>query len=1182
MKKLFIPGGLLAALLVFLVLAVAPTGTSSDQPTTEAEVITPSAWKAQLRAQRTDPKAPKSDGPDQIALYHQQIRTFLGDEKPRYEVGYQYDVLKEAKTLDFAKNSTWANRQLDWVERGPANVSGRTRGIVVDVRDASLNTWFAGSVGGGVWKTEDAGRTWRHVTEELPNLATVTVVQCESQPNIFYLGTGEGFFNTDAVAGAGIWKSTDGGETWEQLASTSGRDEFRSVNRLIVDPNNPDVVVAANNLGIYRTADGGATWTLVSAGGPNREQQIVADPTNFNLQYATSNSTGVYKSDDAGQTWRQTLNLSSFNGGNRIEMAVAPSAPNRMYAIVDNGGATTDVYLSNDFGETWAVVNEPNGGPNWLGGQGWYDNTVVVHPFDEDIFFAAGQTQMVRVTVAGAAGASPGRNTTVLGNTVHPDHHNLTIVTGVSGEGTFRIVNGNDGGVAWSDDGGTIWFEATQFASGYNTTQFYGADKRPGAPEFIGGMQDNGTWRSPGGINAAPGTSWLPQLGGDGFTVAWHGEDPNLIIGGTQFNGLNRSLDGGRSWNAAVNGLTDTGSAAAGGKFITNISKVQNDPDLLFVTGNSGIWRSDDFGANWRLAEMEDTGRWFTATNRIPVAISPVDPQIVWSGGAMGNGFNIFLSEDGGLSFAPTPNLAGVSSPVSGMAAHPTERETGFVLFASRAGNDLSIRTPKLLRTTDLGQTWEDLSGTFQGTSTLVSDNGFPNVATYDLLVMPFDTNVIWLGTEIGLFISEDAGQTWARAETGFPAASIWQLSIVDDHVVVATHGRGVWSVQLPELADYAYPEVVRAPRLDAASFSPSGSFNLQVSARSAYDSLAVAVDGVPQKASLEAVSAGQFLVTLPFEVSEPTDVVVSAAAFKDGRAFFSFDAPVTAFPPVEIQRSYTNNFDDGNNADFTGNGFAQGVRAVLGAFRNGVLTTTPSPYPSDTELIYQLRTPILIAQNPDDAVVIYEDIAMIQPGDFSDEDAFGSPSFRDYVVVEGSLDGATWIPLADGYDHRFDDGWRSAFNSGNVSESLLVSHELRLHDTFAPGEVMFLRFRLFADADGTGGPGWIIENLQIQPNAPVSNESADDLPSGFTLGQNYPNPFNPSTTVPFALQQASEVSVKVYDLQGRLVATVAEGHFPAGEHTVRFNANTLASGVYVYRLEAGSERLHRTFTLLK
>src|SRR5690606_33504366 len=197
------------------------------------------------------------------------------------------------------------------------------------------------------------------------------------------------------------------------------------------------------------------------------------------------------------------FNINAFNGGHRLEMAVAPSAPNRMYVVAENG-ANTDVYLSDDFGETWARVNEQGGwtGPNWLGGQGWYDNTLAVHPFDENIFFAAGQVQMVRVTVSGAAGSSPSRTSTVLTNTVHPDHHNLTIVTGINGPGTFRIVNGNDGGVAWSDDGGNVWFETVQFVSGYNTTQFYGADKRAGANEFVGGMQDNGTWRSPGGIDA--------------------------------------------------------------------------------------------------------------------------------------------------------------------------------------------------------------------------------------------------------------------------------------------------------------------------------------------------------------------------------------------------------------------------------------------------------------------------------------------------------------------------------------------------------------------------------------------------------------------------------------------------------------------------------------------------------
>ncbi|NBC18626.1 MAG: hypothetical protein GVY18_15085, partial [Bacteroidetes bacterium] len=630
---------------------------------------------------------PRADGPDQIAQYHQQIRTRLDAPALRYGANYRIRALQAARELGAQKTARWATRQLDWEERGPANVSGRTRGLIIDVRDPSGDTWYAGSVGGGVWKTTDAGRTWVNLTPDLPNLATVTVVQCEAQPEVFYVGTGEGFFNTDAVAGSGIWKSTDGGATWQQLEATVGDDAFRAVNRLVVDPEDPDLVVAGTNTGIYRTSDGGATWQMVNGGGGGRVQQIVADPNDFNILYATANRVGIYKSTDAGQTWTRVFNWgqqydSSTNGG-RMEMAVSPSSPNRLYVGVEVF-PDADLFLSDDKGGSWVEVEEQNGAaPNWLGGQGWYDHTIAVHPFDKNIVYVGG-IDVWQIDITGSV-ASPRRTTFRLTDaygatggavpTIHPDHHNLRILTGVDGPGTFRLLNANDGGVAHSDDEGQTWTETVEYAGGYNTTQFYGADKRPGADEYIGGMQDNGTWRSPSGAEAGPSTPWLRQLGGDGFMVAWHAENTQKIIGGSQFNGLQRTTNGGLSWENATVGLGDVGGDG-GGKFITTIAKSQSDPELLFTTGNTGVWRSDDFGASWRLAAMDETDAWFTSTGRIPAEISIADPQIVWAGAAMSNQYRLFVSEDGGLRFRPVERPDGLAAPITGLATHPTDPAT--------------------------------------------------------------------------------------------------------------------------------------------------------------------------------------------------------------------------------------------------------------------------------------------------------------------------------------------------------------------------------------------------------------------------------------------------------------------------------------------------------------------------
>ncbi|NBC18068.1 MAG: T9SS type A sorting domain-containing protein, partial [Bacteroidetes bacterium] len=543
------------------------------------------------------------------------------------------------------------------------------------------------------------------------------------------------------------------------------------------------------------------------------------------------------------------------------------------------------------------------------------------------------------------------------------------------------------------------------------------------------------------------------------------------------------------------------------------------------------------------------------------------------------NQYRLFVSEDGGLRFRPVERPDGLAAPITGLATHPTDPATAYALFSIPASGNPTIKSPKVLRTTDLGATWEDLTGTFTDGETL-SSTGFPDVAIYDLLVMPFDTDLLWVGTEIGLFVSEDGGQTWQRAETGLPAAAIWQLSIVDDQVVAATHGRGVWSVTLPELEDYAPPVVTRAPRLNAASSSAGGTVSLDVSLRSPYDSVGVAVDSTVVSTGSGATAVTDTTIAATLSVDEVREIEVAAVAYRDGRTFRSPSETLTVYPPVAVQPGYASDFDDLNGDDFIQDGF-EIRRGVIGAFLNGV-ATTESPYPNGGSLVFQLRVPILVAEAEADAVLTYRDIALVQPGDFTEDDVFGNPEFRDYVVVEGSTDGSTWTPLADGYDTRFTDDWRQAFNGQiDLSEDLFVEHTINLHDTFAPGDVVFVRFRLFADDEGNG-PGWIIDDLAVQPNAPVSSEAPGDVPQAFALGQNYPNPFNPSTTIPFTLQQAADVTVAIYDLRGRRVATLAEGAYPAGTHEVAFDASNLASGVYLYRLEAGAQRLHKTMTLVK
>ncbi|MBN2415403.1 T9SS type A sorting domain-containing protein [bacterium] len=1280
----------------------------------------------------------RPDQPEMYARLHREIRTAAHAGAPAYPSGYTLQELRKARTSPFLRKRM--DRNITWTERGPGNVSGRTRGLIVDPGDPGRNTWFAGSVSGGIWKTEDAGLSWEEKTPDLPNLATSTLAMSPADPDIIYAGTGEGFFNSDAVHGNGIFKSTDHGETWRQLAFTAGNGDFRHVNRIIVDPADPDMVLACTNeSGIQKSTDGGDTWVQVYDT-YSRVQQLIASPAGFDTMWAAVNSVGVLKSVDRGDTWNDVsvgLGLRE-----RLELAVSPSNPRCLYAAVENG-TDSDLYRSMDGGASWTMVVSSEGeNAGWLGQQGWYDNTIAVHPLDTavaylggiDIWkarlngkssFTAGITDVeengtgsflafvnfggawlyggmdlgvkglgssdvdssdytsVEVRFgpgtgqkahrfirgdgdypyqdyvdvpfevwdidsnrqlmvsfrdqqndgafqcAGWTGSEPPREYIIIHaiaytadapdsviirpggyeenrgpnykciyfiwpqlapgaswdpadlpesnirirweaitlleadfqrltrwyapvsspQYAHADHHNIQIVP--RGSGNFRIINGNDGGVAWSDDGGVTW---NQTLNGYNTTQFYGVDKKPGADEYIGGMQDNGTWQSPRGAAAAASSAYRERIGGDGYDTAWHYHDAGLIIGSLYYDQFFKSADGGQSWISATNGLTDAGD---NGPFVSVLGKTKSDPDLLFTAGASGVWRSDDFADEWILSGM-DVNAWGYSGSHTPVEVSIADQRIVWAGAYMNSTSSIQVSTDGGVTFSSTNNYADMGR-ITGIASHPFQSHTAYLLVSI-------ADSPKILRTRDLGRTWEDISGFGDADS---SSNGFPDVAVYDLVVMPYDTTILWACTEIGIFESVNNGTTWAWLdEDAFPAVSVWQADIVDDQIVMATHGRGIWSATVPELAGYSPPDLPLTPVLVSLGSALEG-FSVTCRLRSPYDSTQVRVNGHPvHTLAATGIQDTSFMCG----TAVTSRVNVALYAYKGGDLFQSAVKQVDIIEFNGAARSFSDNFNHGG-LNFASDGFT--VRFADG-FESSACHSD-HPYKNNREYTLTLRTPIIVSA--DDPSLSYRDIAVLEPGESGA--AYGDDRFWDYVVLEASRDGRAWTPLADGYDARYSGDWLTLYNQQiDPEEHHFVEHTLDLQDTFAAGDTLILRFRMFTD-QYTAGWGWVIDDLSIQPGgSPVAD--AGSTPRAFALRRNYPNPFNSSTVIGFDLPADCRTKLRIYDTVGRTVADLLDTPMAAGTHTVTWHADGLASGVYFCRLTAGGHSAMIKLMLLK
>ncbi|HNP20302.1 MAG TPA: T9SS type A sorting domain-containing protein [Fulvivirga sp.] len=970
----------------------------------------------------------KTDKPGEFYKYYNEISIRVNHTKSGYKPNYRYTELVKAQHWA-KKNLKSRTESFDIVSRGPGNVAGRTRAIVVDPDDATHNTWFVGAASGGIWKTTDGGSTWLNISPDLPNLSTNSIAMAASNTNVIYVGTGELFAgNYTFVRGDGVFKSIDKGVTWQQLASTADDSDFSSVNRIIIDPSDENIVVVCTNFGIFKSIDGGVSWTNNFDG---YVQDLVADPSNFNTQYAGVNSNGIYKSIDAGNSWVKSSE--GIGEGVRFELAVSAKNPNKVYTSTYDAatGESTIVYQSVDKGQNWAKAFLPNNvNGNFLGEQGWYDNAIAVNPYDEDEVFVGGvyigkynfssdintgvpafagvdlegtesfmsfvnfgqdffggalaigdgnnaSTEFHTVEVRFGPGmsqkahrftvpANGGTNSDggagvpdtdyayedyvdvpfevwdmddneqlmisfrdqerdgtfnlnpsedadnltsreylfihnityngasadaevsagggshlkdnmyffwpqlVVGATfpptesaimrinykpivtvgataeivsdprggfggkngnLHADHHNITMIPINEGTGEFRILNGNDGGLGISINGGTTF---TQITDGYITTQFYGADKKPGADEYIGGMQDNGTWRSPSGVSATNTTAFDEVLGGDGFEVIWHAKDPDKLMGSLYNNRINRSTTGGGAgtWTTAQSGIN-----TAEGPFITRLASSRTSPDVVYAVSSTGVLKTTDFGGSWVLTpiSVEDGWTFLNAgtpypSSQLDVEVSLANDQVVWAGGGMSDGARkIFVSTDGGESFNatidyPTADLGAIS----GLATHPTDENTAYVLF-SFAGS------PKILRTTDLGKTWEDISGFSTNEST--SSNGFPDVFVHSLLVLPYDTDIIWAGTEIGLFESTDNGVSWHYADIGLPAVSIWSMKVVDDQVVFGTHGRGIMTAALPELLN---PQLV----INGGEYLGNRKVSIDINLPVDYDEVKVFVNG--------------------------------------------------------------------------------------------------------------------------------------------------------------------------------------------------------------------------------------------------------------------------------------------------------------------------------------------------
>ncbi len=703
-----------------------------------------------------------------------------------------------------ADESTDVFAQLKFRNLGPAIAGGRVTAVAGVPGNPQV--YYIGAAGGGVFETTDGGLNFKPIFNHASTSSIGAIAIARSNPNLVWVGTGEANIRNDVIPGAGVYLSTDAGKTWRSM----GLKSVGQIGRIVIDPHDPEHVVVAAlgqewgpnpDRGVYVTTDGGKTWRKsLYVDDHTGAIDVAMQPDNGQVLFAATwqadrrpwtlhdggPGSGVWRSTDGGETWKRLREGLPTGTIGRIGLAIAPSDPERVYALLEAPMGKGSLFATGDLGDHWHQVSDNHA----YNVRGFYFTTLAVAPDDSDrVYFLGFQL---------AESDDGGKTAHVIDEPVHVDHHAMWI----DPANPKRMIQGNDGGAYLSQDGGKSW----RFLDGLPIEQTYmvAADSRT-PYTLCTGLQDNSGWCGPSSTLAdsvVSGQDWFTVIGGDGEYTVPAPSDSNIIYADAE-DGSIAQFDRKTKQSLFIMpylhgpGFVDDlppSQQKIRFNWTPPIAVDPHDAKTVYI-GGSVLLQSTDGGLNWKTISPDltrndkskqqlpggpihyDISGAETYDTLLSVQVAQSDPRVIWTGSDDGL---VHVTRDGGNTWSKvTPPHAPAWARVYQIDVSPTDAGTAYVAIDA---HELSDNKPYAYATTDYGHSWRSIGG------------GLPAGASVMVVrADPDDSQVLAAGTMRGVWISRDGGGRWTQLKSNLPTAPVFDLKFVRGDLVLATHGRGLW-----------------------------------------------------------------------------------------------------------------------------------------------------------------------------------------------------------------------------------------------------------------------------------------------------------------------------------------------------------------------------------------------------